>query len=267
MLRHFMWVVFFNAFLSVGIFGVELSPTTFRFSLEERQTQELNIINTGNKSLRYKVFLERPKDQTNEDLYLGEWVRFYPKILSVPPKSTRVVRFRAAIPKDVKLEDGEYRALLSLEEITPKEDAAPAQLETEDEEEGGTQFDLKTLFTYQLSLYGETGELKPKLEFRNLNIKTDTKDPDKFKLTGTIVNRGNVSSKTMAYLTFKDARGKVVAKDFEVIFPIAIREGSADILLQFDKPGKNIKQVDFDIRDWSPIEIGDTTIEQKVIQI
>jgi len=267
MLRYFLRVVIFYMFMSLSVSCVDFTPTTFHFPIENRQTQELSVINQGNTPVRYRVVMKRPGNQKDSDLYMGDWIRYYPKILSVPPKSARVVRFRVAPPKTQKLETGEYRAILSLEEIASKNEDYnnPDQKVDIQTEEKGTSLSMDTLFVFDFSLYGSYGEVSPKLEFKNFNIVQDEKNKDKLWLKGEIVNKGNVSKKTVAYITFEDKNGKKSKEKLELILPISIRENTALVNVYFKKPMENIKKADLEIKYWTPLEVGDSIIEQKSI--
>lgn len=262
MLSRLLWVVSLYIFYSFNILSIELNPVIFRFSLEAPKTQELSVINGKDKSARYRVSLQRPENQKDPDLYMGEWVRYYPKILSVPPKSTRVVRFRVTPPKGKKLKDGEYRAYLILEEIPKKEDMATSSENSE------TQMNLKlnTMLRYSLSLYGEKGEMKPQLEFEKFEITQDKEKQERFRLMGKIINKGNTSQRTAAYITFKKANGKKIKEPAEVVLPICIRENTAIIDVPVDKPTEDVQAADIVIRYWTPDKVGDVVIEQKNVR-
>lgn len=266
MLSRLLWVVSLYIIYSFNILSIELNPVIFRFSLETPKTQELSVINSKDKSARYRVSLQRPENQKDPDLYMGEWVRYYPKILSVPPKSTRVVRFRVTPPKGKTLKDGEYRAYLILEELPKKEDMVTAKGNTEKE---GNQMDLKlnTMLRYSLSLYGEKGEIKPQLEFEKFKITQDKEKQDRIRLKSKVTNRGNTSQRTAAYITFKKANGEKSKEPTEVVLPICIRENTAIIDVPVDKPEEDIQAVDILIRYWAPNKIGDIVIEQKNVRL
>lgn len=262
MLSRLMWVVTFYVIFYLNSLGVQLSPLTFRFPLEKGRTQELNVINPSEESVRYKVRLEQPDNLKDPKLYMGEWIRYYPKILSVPPKSTRVVRFRATPPKD--LVDGEYRAYLILEEM-PKKEELPPKVEIKDEEEdssGEIESILKTRFIFYLGLYGEKGELEPKVEFQNLTLTKASEE--KLQLNGKILNLGNVSVKSIALITFKDPNNKKNVEKREVVLPITHRENSEEFNLPFNKPSGNFSMAEVEIRHWTPEAIGDLIELRKI---
>lgn len=263
MLSRLLWVVTLYVIYSFNVLSIELNPVIFRFSLETPKTQELSVINSKDKSARYRVSLQRPENQKDPDLYMGDWVRYYPKILSVPPKSTRVVRFRATPPKRKTLKDGEYRAYLILEELPKKEDM------TTSGENSKNQMDLKlnTMLRYSLSLYGEKGEIKPQLEFEEFKITQDKEKQDRIRLKSKVTNRGNTSQRTAAYITFKKASGEKSKEPIEVVLPICIRENTAIIDVPVDKPEKDVQAVDILIRYWAPNKIGDIVIEQKNVRL
>jgi len=253
--------------------AIELSPTTFRFPVVKRQTQELNVVNSGNFPVRYRVSLKKPGDQKNSDLYMGDWIRIHPKILSVPPKSTRVVRFRATPPKDIDLKNGEYRAILVLEQIlTKEEDYRSPEAKVEEEinnnvDPNGPQLSIDTLVTFELSIYGEVGELQPNLKFEDLKFLQDKEKSENLWLKGKIHNIGNVSKKTIASIVFIDKNGKKSEEPLEVSFPISIRENTTEIETVFKKPIDNIKKAEIKIRYWSPLEVDGPIVEEKVIEL
>ncbi len=270
MLSRLIWVVTFYAVFSLNSLGVEITPLTFRFSLERSITQELNVSNGGDESVRYRVNIVRPENQRNPNLYMGDWVRYYPKILSVPPKSSRVVRFRVNAPEG--LEDGEYRAYLALEEIPKKEEEIKKMSEkaTEEGEEEDTSDEemgifLHTRMGFRMALYGEIGEINPKVEFQNLNL-SKTDDQEKLEISGKILNKGNVSVKSIAIITFESPKNKKSLETKEVVLPIAIRENTAEFNIPFNKPEGNFQSAEIKIHHWTPEKIGDL-IEQKKIKL
>ncbi len=265
MLRYFLWVVCFYVVFSLNSLGVEITPLTFRFSLERNITQELNVINGGDESVRYRVSVMRPDNQSNPNLYMGDWVRYYPKILSVPPKSSRVVRFRVNAPEG--LEDGEYRAYLALEEIPKKEEDIKKMSEkaAEEEEEDNSDEEmgvfLHTRMGFRMALYGEIGKIQPKIEFQNLNL-SKAEDQEKLEISGKILNKGNVSVKSIAIITFEDPQNKKSLETREVVLPVAIRDNNAEFNIPFEKPEGNFRIAEIKIHHWTPEKVGDL-IEQK----
>lgn len=267
MLSRLIWVVSFYAVFSLNSLGVEISPLTFRFSLERRITQELNVINGGDESVRYRVSIVRPDNQSDPSHYMGEWVRFYPKILSVPPKSSRVVRFRVNAPEGLK--DGEYRAYLALEEVPKKDEEIKRMSEkaSEGEEEDTSEEEmgifLSTRMGFRMALYGEIGKINPKVEFQNINLaKSDNKE--KLEISGKILNQGNVSVKSIAIITFKDPKDKKSLETREVVLPMALRDNTAEFNIPFKKPEGNFRDIEIKIHHWTPEELGDLIEEKKV---
>jgi len=267
MLSRLLWVVVFYAVFSLNSLGVEISPLTFRFSLERRVTQELNVINGGDEAVRYRVNIVRPENQNDPSHYMGDWVRYYPKILSVPPKSSRVVRFRVNAPAGLK--DGEYRAYLALEEV-PKKDEEIKRMSEEankDEEEETSDEEmgifLHTRMGFRMALYGEIGEINPKVQFQNINL-TKTDDKEKLQISGKILNQGNVSVKSIAIITFKNPKDKKSLETREVVLPIAIRDNDAEFSIPFKRPEGNFKDIEIKIHHWTPEELGELIEEKKV---
>ena len=266
MLNRFLWVAIFYAVFSLNSLGVAISPLTFRFPLERKITQELNVVNSGDESVRYRVSVERPANQRDQSMYLGEWVRYYPKILSVPPKSSRVVRFRVSAPEG--LEDGEYRAYLALEEVPKKEEEikklAEEAKQGEEEEVSDKEMGifLHNRIGFKMALYGEKGKLDPNVEFQNLTL--SEANEKRLQINGKILNKGNVSVKSIAFITFKDPNNKKSVEKREVVLPIAIRDNTAEFNIPFDKPEGSFETAEIEIRHWTPESIGDLIELRKI---
>lgn len=265
MLSHLLWVVSFYVLFTLNTLGASLSPTAFRLSLERSYTQEVTVANSENKSLRYRVNIEKPSNQKDPNLYMGEWIRYYPKILSVPPKSSRVVRFRVTPPEG--LEDGEYRAYLALEEIPPKKEIRSTATPEEDRDENDSRVSLTSLMVFKLSIYGEKGKITPKVEFLQLDIVQNKEEKDKLNIKGKVINKGNVSVKSVALITFKDSKNKKSGEIVEVLLPIIIRENTAQFNIAFDKPKGDLKIAEIELRQWTSEKIGELVIEQKRIEL
>lgn len=109
--------------------------------------------------------------------------------------------------------------------------------------------------------------MKPELEFGEIEIIEDEEKNEILWIKGKITNKGNVSQKTVAFITFEDIHGNKSKDHSEVILPISIRENTTQINVQFNKPMENIKKAHIEIRTWTPEIIGDVVIEQRSIEL
>lgn len=98
--------------------AIEITPADFVYQLDKLgNTQTVTFYNRKDKPERIKIsFIPYQKD--TDDKYLGKWGTVYPRVITVPPKDQKEIKFSIEAPGN--LPKGEYRAVLFMEELEQK---------------------------------------------------------------------------------------------------------------------------------------------------
>lgn len=179
------------SFTAFGFFRTSVAPGVFDVSLDRPVTEEIIVVNNSNESIRLKVYTGKEADVEEKD-YLGDWIRVFPRTLSLEPQSERRVKFSVRPPKDTL--DGEYKGLIFIEEL-------PEVVE------GKTTLTLAG--RHGLTVYG----IKGKVDYKDVvvsNIKFENKDNNKVELVMTIANKSKYSIKPEVLVKYLDKKGKVI---------------------------------------------------------
>ena len=176
--------------LTYSYAGFSVVRPSFGLSLDKPKTREQLIINTGDRNLRVKIYAEKPMGLKDESLYMGEWIKVYPRFVTIPANGKKKVRFIARPPKN--LEDGEYRCMLYYEEIRK-----------EDEKQESRGFKLRV----GTPIYGRSGDLTYTAEYSGLKFKKTEKG---YTLSGMDENTGNTSYTLWAKINFFDKEERLL---------------------------------------------------------
>ncbi|WP_028857184.1 hypothetical protein [Psychrilyobacter atlanticus] len=190
-MKRIIGVIILNlVFLTYSYAGFSVIKPSFGITLNRAKTQEQLIMNTGNKNLRVKIYAEKPANLKDEELYMGDWVKVYPRYVTIPANGRKRVRFIVKPPKDRHIADGEYRCVLYYEEI---------------KQIGDEGFSLRV----GTPIYGRTGNLIYAAEYEKLKVKKTQKG---YKLNGVVKNTGNTSFALRAEIKFYDKKNKLLKK-------------------------------------------------------
>lgn len=144
MKKFLITTLFFLMIITSYSFNLGIAPTSFTLDLNRSQTREVTILNNTETPMRVEVFVEKP-EEVEEENYLGEHIRIYPKIVNVRPFGRQVVKFAVRVPKE--LEKGEYRSYLVFKELPGKP--------SETEESKETKLNITMLTEIAITIYGE----------------------------------------------------------------------------------------------------------------
>lgn len=177
-------------FLTYSYAGFSVIKPSFGITLDRTKTQEQLIMNTGNRNLRIKIYTEKPANLKDEALYMGDWVKVYPRYVTIPANGRKRVRFIVKPPKNRNITDGEYRCVLYYEEIKQK---------------GDEGFSLRV----GTPIYGRTGNLTYAAEYEKLKLNKIQKG---YNLNGVVKNTGNTSFSLRAEIKFYDKKNTLLKK-------------------------------------------------------
>lgn len=112
-----LFVLGFIGFVSSAQ-AIEIIPSTYVYQLSALgTTQDVTFYNRKDKPERIKISF-KPFRTDGDDKYLGKWGTIYPRIITVPPRGQKALKFSIEPPSG--LANGEYRALLFMEELEQK---------------------------------------------------------------------------------------------------------------------------------------------------
>lgn len=218
-MKRIIGTIIFNLiFITYSYAGFSVIKPSFGIKLERAKTQEQLIMNTGNKNLRVKIYAEKPIDLKDESIYLGDWVRVYPRYVTIPANGRKRVRFKVKPPKDQHITDGEYRCILYYEEI---------------KQIGDKGFSLRV----GTPIYGRIGNLTYTAKYEQLNLEIQNNG---YKLTGTVKNTGNTSFGLRGDIKFYDKNGKLL-KQMDKKVGSLFRETTKKIVIELEEVKKSKK--------------------------
>jgi hypothetical protein len=177
--------------ISVLYANFEVAPQIQELSLDRQATQKIYLKNGTQKLKKIKIYSRRPEDQKTKDLYMGDWIIVYPKIVYLKPNSKKVIRMAARPPKG--LVDGEYRSHLVFEEVPVK------KYDNTEKDEEKVGVDLEVIHILVSTVYGYRGKLEYGGNFDDFQVVTDKK---KTYLSSKITNTGTTALDVFYKMTY-----------------------------------------------------------------
>ena len=164
--------VFLGMFLFSGVAkAIEIIPSTYVYQLSALGvTQDVTFFNRKDKPERVKVSF-KPFREDGEDKYLGKWGTIYPRVITIPPRGQKSMKF--SIEPPAGLPKGEYRGLLFMEELDQKSLSPEGKVILKD---GVTSSQVSMLINLGVLVYGYVGDrdsLKVSGKVSGEKIKTD----------------------------------------------------------------------------------------------
>ena len=139
--------------------AISISPAYLELKLDEgRPSGKFLISNPGDTQERYRIqsihFNFTPDGALQsiepDEHSLAKWIVFNPKELTLPPKTTRAVRF-VIVPKD-KLQEGEYWSGMQLESLNTTTSSGKGA--------GGREVEIEIIPKILVTIFGVSGEAK-----------------------------------------------------------------------------------------------------------
>ena len=153
-------IILLGMFGSLVSYGFHMLPSGFDKRIDNGSGyMEYYFPNAGNKTIRYK-FSSLPGSEHRGDM--SEWVELYPKILTIRPEETGVLKVFIEPPKGIA--DGEYGFFL---------DAMPIEvIERGKAEEGKIGASPSVKIRASIELVGYVGDLKGDLDLVSKKLYT-----------------------------------------------------------------------------------------------
>lgn len=134
-------------------FNIRVAPTGFIEDISKTVAREVYVMNETTEPMRVMVDIE--EDPLYEKYSLIDNIKVFPKVLSIPPKGKRLVRFRLVPDEDMT--DGEYKAYLIFKELANERSKEDMVSDIKDDSKG-VKLDIKMLTEMGISIYGIRGE-------------------------------------------------------------------------------------------------------------
>ncbi|WP_302821219.1 hypothetical protein [Fusobacterium ulcerans] len=168
---------------SFAFFRTSVAPGIFEMNLDRSATEEIILVNNSNEPIRVKIYPGKDENIKDEE-YLGEWLRIYPRTMTLEGNSERRIKFSIRAPKDKP--DGEYRGLIYIEEL-------PEVVEG--------QSTLTLAGRHGLTVYGTKGKVEYDIAVSNIKVVNN-------ELTMNIKNNGKYSLRPEIKVNYLSAKGK-----------------------------------------------------------
>lgn len=183
--------------------AIEITPADFVYQLDKLgNTQTVTFYNRKDKPERVKIsFITYQKD--GDDKYLGKWGTIYPRIITIPPKDQKEIKFSIEAPGN--LPKGEYRAVLFMEELEQKALTPQGKVVIK---EGTTNSQVNMLINLGVIVYGYSG------------------NPDELKVSGSVSEEKLLQNR----IEFKLKNDGEVTKPFTLFFEGKDKEGKTKIV-------------------------------------
>lgn len=218
-------LLFIILLLNISILSYSLNfsvaPTGFSVGLSKPSTHEITILNNTTEPLRLNaVFHSDPA--FGEDYNLNSNLTVFPKTISLKPAGKQTVRFR--VKPDSKLENGEYKSLLTFTEV-------PGEIKTT-AESNETSSNLKFITEINISVYGYKGDLTHKGTLSDVKLAYNGASA---VISASSFSEGNTSLKFSYSLKVQGSNAETSG-----LFGISAREGKKDLSLSAQL-GPNLK--------------------------
>lgn len=183
--------------ICVQTFGAMMLPMKFdkRIDGTNGGYQEYQIANSTDETVRYKIYKKsEPKDLEDKRITgdMSRWIQYYPKIITIPPKSTGIVK--VAIKSPLGAKEGEYVARLG---------TSPLEVPKLGESKNVVSPQINLPIGMEMKIFGYVGDIAPKLES---DIKS-FKNSNGTYFKGKIKNIGTAGMKILASYRYKDSTG------------------------------------------------------------
>lgn len=194
--------------LGIKAFSIEITPSTFVYKLDGLGlTQDVVFYNRKDRPERVRASF-KPYREDKEEKYLGKWGTIFPKIVTIGPDQQKTVKFSIEPPSG--LPNGEYRALLFMEELEQK---SLNNVEGKVVLKNGSTTQINMLINLGVVVYGYVG------------------DPESLKVSGKVTNLKNLSG----VVSFDLENDGEITKPYKLIF-----EGTDKNTGEFKAETKNI---------------------------
>ena len=223
-------VLMYLLIISIPYANFRVAPQVQKINLNRPGTRKVYLKNESDKLKKIKIYSRKPENQKTTELYMGDWIVVYPKIVYLKPNGKKVVRMTARPPQG--LADGEYRSHLVFEEL-------PLERHVDEETaEGEVGVGLNMIHVLVSTVYGYTGELEYKATFNEYDVVTDK---DKTYLLSKITNTGTTAIDLVYKITYYNGSKKL--KNEEVLVGKVMRENEIKPARELSKISSNANKM------------------------
>lgn len=220
-MKKFIFIVFFTILSSVVYcLNFSIAPTGFRIDLNKTITNEITIINNTNQSLRLESFSESDND-FGDKYNLNSNITVFPKIISIKPASSQIVRFR--VKPSSNMQDGEYKSYLTFKEMQ-------SEIKTTDSNKINGETNIAIQTEISISIYGDKGTSNVKGNLSNLKLNYTG---NAITISASSFSEGNTSLKFLYTLNITGSN-----INSSGLFGVSARNGERDIYLIMEAPPK-----------------------------
>lgn len=182
--------------------AIEITPADFVYQLDSLgNTQTVTFYNRKDRPERIKISFV-PYQNDADSKYLGKWGTIYPRIITVPPKDQKEIKFSIEAPGG--LPKGEYRAVLFMEELEQKNLNPEGKVVMK---QGTTNSQVNMLINLGVMVYGYSG------------------NPDDLKVSGKVSEEKVLKNR----IEFKLTNDGEVTKPYTLVFEGVDKEGKMKI--------------------------------------
>ncbi|MDH6458154.1 P pilus assembly chaperone PapD [Fusobacterium sp. PH5-7] len=220
-------LLFIILLLNISILSYSLNfsvaPTGFSVELNKTSTQEVTIINNTTEPLRLDAAFQSDP-AFGEKYNINQNLTVFPKTISLKPAGKQTVRFR--VKPDSKLQNGEYKSLLTFTEV-------PGEIKTVSKTTNkGVSSNLNFITKITISVYGYKGNLEYKGTLSDVKL---AYSGNSAVISAASFSEGNTSLKFSYSLKVQGSNAEASG-----LFGISAREGNKDLSLS-TQLGPNLK--------------------------
>ena len=220
-MKKFISAIFFIILSSAAYcLNFSIAPTGFRIDLNKTITNEIAIINNTSQPLRLESFSESDND-FGDKYNLNSNITVFPKIISVKPASSQIVRFRVKPSSD--MQDGEYKSYLTFKEMQ-------SEIKTTDSNKINGETNIAIQTEISISIYGDKGTSNVKGNLSNLKLNYTG---NAITISASSFSEGNTSLKFLYTLNITGSN-----INSSGLFGVSARNGERDIYLTMEAPEK-----------------------------
>lgn len=155
------------------------------------------IFNTVEETKRYRISV-RDIDNMGESSLLGKHLRVFPTYLELEPGTNKTVRYLIRNFPQEGIEEGEYRASISIEEM----DSNLEEKYKSREDTRGISTVINYRFNINMAIYGYVGKI-----YEKVDVETER---DGSLIRGRVKNKGNYSYEI--FYEFYDSRSEIIKR-------------------------------------------------------
>jgi hypothetical protein len=239
-----IWLLFIFLILPLKTFSflkIDVEPRYVEMDVRKPLTKEITVMNKTTEFVRYKVSLEKPEN-LKEEYYMGNDIIIFPRVISLKPKGSQIIRLR--LNKPIDTEGIDYATKICFDELVPDKSRSSKIPVPEG------KVSIQTNYIVRLEMYalGSSGMVSPTVSLENAVIEEVTSDGKNFRfLVFKTINQGKNFFKPTARVELLEGKKE----------ESAVREKFFSMIVQEEKRNLKIDITRFSVGDQLKIEIFD----------